>query len=111
MDGWVESGYVVTREDGQPLRPVRITQGFKRAVAKVGLPSMTRPVCGTRWRRSHSTWEYTRCSSRIEGPGGQERQALRTFVDRMLTQRPPDGFTMKPKGAVLQARNGRRGQI
>jgi len=38
--GRVDSGYVFTREDGTPLHPAAITNGFDRAVRRSGLPQL-----------------------------------------------------------------------
>lgn len=37
-EAWQDSGYVFTREDGSPLRPETISDVFKAAVTRAGLP-------------------------------------------------------------------------
>ncbi|NLT34276.1 MAG: tyrosine-type recombinase/integrase [Gaiellales bacterium] len=38
--GWVDTGLVFTRENGDSLHPERITRAFARAVVKAGLPAI-----------------------------------------------------------------------
>ena len=40
-DGWVNSGYVFSQPDGQPIDPDLITKAFNRMVEEIGVPHLT----------------------------------------------------------------------